>query len=279
MQKVKNPQKNMSCELSPYPKISLPKSQARSIINIQDRKIGDGYFLSIAGSCAVESEEQIFQTASAIQKSGAQVLRGGAFKPRSSPYDFQGLGEKGLQYLHAAAKNYDLICVSEVMDTSDIQLVAQYVDILQVGSRNMHNFSLLKALGKINKPILLKRGFAATYHEFLLAAEYIAHNGNDQIILCERGIRTFEQETRNCLDLAAVPVIQEKSRLPIIVDPSHGTGKRSLIAPMTKAAIACGADGVMIEVHPTPDAARTDSMQTISTESFHQLMKEINASN
>lgn len=229
----------------------------------------------IAGPCSIESEDQIHLTAQKVAAAGANILRGGAFKPRTSPYDFQGLGEEGLRYLQSAAKQNNLLCISEVMDTQEIDLVAKYVDILQVGSRNMQNFSLLKQVGKVGKPVLLKRGFSATYHEFLMAAEYILQSGNPNVILCERGIRTFETHSRNTLDLAAIPILKELSHLPIIIDPSHGTGLRYAVTPMAMAAVAAGADGIMIEVHPFPDQAISDAKQTISTEMFFLLMQKI----
>lgn len=235
--------------------------------------IGNGELTIIAGPCSVESEEQIHQTAALVAKAGANVLRGGAFKPRTSPYDFQGLGKIGLEYLNNAAKQNNLLAISEVMDTKDVDLVASYVDILQIGARNMQNFNLLKEVGKINKPILLKRGFAATYLDLLMAAEYILENGNPNVILCERGIRTFESYTRNTLDLAAVPILHELSHLPVIVDPSHGTGIRKIVPAMAYAAIAAGADGIMVEVHPSPDQALSDAKQTISVETFAEMMK------
>ena len=244
----------------------------RTIIQIKDCKIGGGMFAVMAGPCSIESEDQIHETAEAVAAAGANILRGGAFKPRTSPYDFQGLGESGLQYMQSAAKKNNLLSVSEIMDAEDIDLLINYVDILQVGARNMQNFSLLKKLGKANKPILLKRGLSATYMDFLMAAEYILQAGNPNVIFCERGIRTFESYTRNTLDLAAVPVLHELSHLPVIIDPSHGTGIRSLVAPMSYAAIAAGADGLMVEVHPTPDKAFSDAKQTISPSTLQEIM-------
>lgn len=260
-------------------KYAFDTKKARTVIDLNGCQIGGDNFIVIAGPCSVESEEQIERTAASVSKAGAMILRGGAFKPRTSPYDFQGLGEIGLQYLHHAAKKYDLLSVSEVMDTKDIDLVAKYVDILQVGSRNMQNFSLLKEVGRQGKPILLKRGLAATYKDFLMAAEYILESGNPNVILCERGIRTFETYARNTLDLAAVPILKELTHLPIIVDPSHGTGIRSAVPPMTYAALAAGAHGVMIEVHPDPDNAWSDAKQTIHVETFVEMMEKINNAN
>ncbi|NNM59762.1 MAG: 3-deoxy-7-phosphoheptulonate synthase [Legionellales bacterium] len=244
----------------------------RTVINIDGRTIGGGIFAVMAGPCSIESEEQIHETAAYVAASGANILRGGAFKPRTSPYDFQGLGETGLQYMQSAAKKNNLLSVSEVMDTQDIDLVASYMDILQIGARNMQNFSLLKQVGKSGKPILLKRGLSATYVDFLMAAEYILQTGNPNVILCERGIRTFETYARNTLDIAAVPILHELSHLPVIIDPSHGTGIRSIVPPMAYAAIAAGADGIMVEVHPDPDKAMSDAKQTISPQTFTEMM-------
>ncbi len=248
----------------------------RLVIEVKGVRIGGGTPVVIAGPCSVESKEQIHECARQVKALGGTLLRGGAFKPRTSPYSFQGLGEKGLRFLEEAGRIHGLVTVSEAMDTESVDLVAAHVDILQVGARNMQNFSLLKKLGKINKPVLLKRGFAATYQDLLLAAEYILDGGNSQVILCERGIRTFETYTRYTLDIAAVPVLHELSHLPVIVDPSHGTGMRQLVIPMACAAIAAGADGLMIEVHPNPDAAISDSKQTISPAEFSTLMRLVN---
>lgn len=245
--------------------------------DIEGVKIGQGHFNVMAGPCSVEGREQIFKVAEGISSAGAKILRGGAFKPRSSPYDFQGLEEEGLKLMQEAAKKYNLLTVSEIMDGDKLSMLEDYVDILQVGTRNMQNFSLLKKLGKSKKPVLLKRGFSATYQEFLMSAEYILSGGNERVILCERGIRTFESYTRNTLDIAAVPILKGLSHLPVIVDPSHGTGIRSLVAPMAKAALAAGADGLMIEVHPDPDKAFSDAAQTISIDTFAKLMKSLMA--
>lgn len=247
----------------------------KTIVDINGVRIGGNSLVIIAGPCAVESESQIFETAKLVAKAGANILRGGTFKPRTSPYDFQGLGEEGLKYLHRAGKAYNLQTISEVMAIQQIDLIAKYVDILQIGARNMQNFDLLKAVGQIKKPVLLKRGAAATYKDLLMAAEYILSAGNAEVILCERGIRTFENYTRNTLDIAAVPVLKELSHLPIIVDPSHGTGKRSLILPMAKAAVAAGADGIMVEVHPDPDKALSDSAQTINPQAFTDMVASL----
>lgn len=252
---------------------SLRSRKEPTIIEIKGKKIGGKELFMIAGPCSIESEEQILECAKMAKCYGAQGLRGGAFKPRTSPYEFQGLGIEGLKMLAKAGDQFNLITVSEVMDASQVPMASQYVDILQVGARNMHNFELLKELGKVKNPILLKRGLAATYQDLLLCAEYIMSGGNPNVILCERGIRTFETYTRNTLDLNAVPALKEMTHLPIIVDPSHGTGRRSLVIPMSYAAIAAGADGIMIEMHPNPDKALTDAQQTIGFEDFKQLMQ------
>jgi 3-deoxy-7-phosphoheptulonate synthase len=257
---------------NPYKLVGKEFKNTPTIIKIGEQEIGGEKLTIIAGPCSVESEENIFVTAKLVAAGGATILRGGAFKPRTSPYDFQGLGEAGLKYLSEAAKKYNLLSISELMDTAQIDLIAKYVDIVQIGARNMQNFSLLKAVGKLKKPVLLKRGFAATYNDLLMSAEYIMNEGNESVILCERGIRTFETYTRNTLDIAAVPVLKQLSHLPVIVDPSHGTGIRSLVTPMAKAAIAAGADGIMVEVHPDPDKALSDAKQTIDGETFAKLV-------
>jgi 3-deoxy-7-phosphoheptulonate synthase len=238
-------------------------------------KIGANEVVVMAGPCSVESREQIFAVAGAVSQAGAKVLRGGAFKPRTSPYSFQGLGEQALAWLREAADRHAMLVVSEVMDHTKIPLMLDTVDILQVGARNMQNFDLLKELGKARKPVLLKRGLSATIEEWLLSAEYILQGGNYQIILCERGIRTFESYTRNTLDLAAIPVVKKLSHLPIIADPSHGTGRRDKVAPMARAAVAAGADGVMVEVHNDPERAWSDGAQSLYPAQFEQLMKEL----
>lgn len=246
-----------------------------TILHIGDVTIGSEEIIVMAGPCAVESEEQIFQIAEFVKKAGAKVLRGGAFKPRTSPYSFQGLGEKGLKYLHSAAKAHGLLSISEVMEVQKVETVAQYVDILQIGARNMQNFPLLKEVGKIQKPVLLKRGMAATIEELLMAAEYIMTNGNSQVILCERGIRTFETYTRNTMDISAIPIVKKKSHLPIVADPSHGTGRRDHVVPMARAAVAAGADGLLIEVHHEPEKALSDGAQSLFPEQFFALMEEL----
>ncbi|MFO7570341.1 MAG: 3-deoxy-7-phosphoheptulonate synthase, partial [Smithellaceae bacterium] len=229
----------------------------------------------IAGPCAVESEDQIIRTARAVKAAGADLLRGGAFKPRTGPYTFQGLKEEGLKLLVRAKQETGLGLVTEVMTPEHVELVAGYVDVLQVGARNMQNFDLLRELGQIRKPVLLKRGLSATIEEFLAAAEYILAEGNAQVLLCERGIRTFETATRNTLDLSVVPIIKELSHLPILVDPSHATGKRNLVPPMAKAALVAGAHGIMIEVHPEPEKALSDGPQSLTIPGFEKLMEEV----
>ena len=244
-----------------------------SIINVNGTLIGGGNLGVMAGPCSVESEEQIVEVARAVKNSGANFLRGGAFKPRTSPYSFQGLELEGLRLLEIAKKETGLNIVTEIMSTDYIDEFVDRVDVIQVGARNMQNFDLLKQLGKTNKPILLKRGIAATIEEWLMSAEYIMAGGNENVILCERGIRTFETATRNTLDLSAVPVIKEKSHLPIIIDPSHATGKRDLVEPLAKAAIAVGADGLMIEVHNNPAKALCDGKQSIKPDTFEKIMQ------
>ncbi len=260
----------------PYKMVSRDFHPQPSMIKIDDVKIGEGYPpVTIAGPCAVESERQIMRTAIAVKAAGAQLLRGGAFKPRTGPYTFQGLNEKGLKLLAMAKKETGLPLVSEVMTSQNVELVAKYVDVLQVGARNMQNFDLLRELGHIRKPVLLKRGLSATIEEFLAAAEYILAEGNPQVILCERGIRTFETATRNSLDLSVIPIIKELSHLPIIVDPSHATGRRNLVPPMAKAALVVGAHGIMVEVHPKPEKALSDGPQSLTIPCFEKLMEEI----
>lgn len=240
---------------------------------------GDNKPVIMAGPCSVEDDfEALLSIAEAVKESGAEILRGGAFKPRTSPYDFQGLEEKGLKYLRKAADKTGLLVITEVMDTLDLPLIYDYADIIQVGARNMQNFKLLKAIGKTNKPVMLKRGPAAGIREFLLAAEHILYNGNKNVILCERGIKGFDSNyTRNVLDLAAVPVIKKYSHLPVIVDPSHATGKRYLIEPMSKAAIVAGADGLMVEIHNNPDKAYSDGAQSLTIPQFKNLMTHLSA--
>jgi len=237
--------------------------------------VGGAQVVMMAGPCSVESAEQIETIAELVAKEGVRVLRGGAFKPRTSPYSFQGLGEKGLHLMRAAADRNDLLVVSEVMDHTQIPLMMECVDVLQVGARNMQNYNLLKEVGKVSKPVLLKRGISATLEELLLSAEYIMSGGNYNVILCERGIRTFESYTRNTLDISAIPVIKKLSHLPIIVDPSHGTGRRDKVPPMARAAVAAGGDGLLIEVHDDPEKALSDGAQSLYPAQFVQLMKEL----
>lgn len=248
----------------------------RSVVRVGDVQFGGGETVVIAGPCAVENRADLIRTARAIREAGANVLRGGAFKPRTSPYDFQGLGEEGLELLAEARAETGLLVVTEVMDTSDVDLVAAYADILQIGSRNMSAFRLLQRAAETGKPIMLKRGFQATIREWLLSAEYILSQGNDRVILCERGIRTFDAEfTRNTLDLNAVPVLRQETHLPILVDPSHGTGRADLVPIMARAAVAVGADGIIVEVHHDPSSALCDAKQTISTEVFAEMMDDL----
>jgi 3-deoxy-7-phosphoheptulonate synthase len=260
---------------SPPPRVSRKTKPDGTIVNIEGVKVGGPEVIIIAGPCAVESQEQLFQTARRVKSGGAKILRGGAFKPRSSPYNFQGLGEEGLKLLGQIRKETGLPVVTEVMDTRQIELVASYADMIQIGSRNMHNYPLLKEAGKCRKPVLLKRGMMATIDEFLLAAEYILDQGNEQVILCERGIRTFETSTRNTLDLSAVPMLKRLSHLPVIVDPSHGTGLRWMVPAMSKAAVAVGADGLIIEVHYKPEEAICDGHQSLDLDDFIKLMTDL----
>ena len=240
-------------------------------------EIGGGSLVVMAGPCSVESERQIDESARIVAEGGAQILRGGAFKPRSSPYSFQGMGEEGLQIMRAAADRHGLLVVSEAMDASQLPLLVKYADILQIGARNMQNFNLLREAGKLTKPVMIKRGIAATIEELLLAAEYVMSGGNYNVILCERGIRTFETATRNTMDVSAIPVVQKLSHLPIIGDPSHGTGRRDMVLPMARAAVAAGADGLMIEVHPDPDHAMSDGAQSLTPKQFIELMQQVRA--
>lgn len=246
-----------------------------TVIKIKDVEIGGDSITLIGGPCAIESYEQMFDVAEKIKRSGAKILRGGAYKPRTSPYSFQGLEEEGLKILKEAAQKYDLLVITEVISESAVDRAYDYVDIFQIGARNMQNFNLLKYVGRQDKPVLLKRGLAATIEEWLNAAEYILSEGNPNVILCERGIRTFETATRNTLDISAIPVVKEKSHLPIIVDPSHAAGKAKYVPALSKAAIAAGADGLMIEVHPNPQKALSDGPQSITPEEFDKLVKDI----
>jgi 3-deoxy-7-phosphoheptulonate synthase len=246
-----------------------------TIVSINGVEVGGIEVVVISGPCAIESSEQLFEIARTVKKGGARILRGGAFKPRSSPYSFQGLGEEGLKMLREISRETGLPVVTEVMDTRQIEMVSEYADMLQIGSRNMHNYPLLKEAGMSHKPVLLKRGMMATIEEFLLAAEYILNQGNTQVILCERGIRTFETSTRNTLDLGAVPMLKRLTHLPVIVDPSHGTGLRYMVPPMAKAAIAAGADGLIMEVHHKPEEALCDGQQSLYPEEFMQMMADL----
>jgi 3-deoxy-7-phosphoheptulonate synthase len=259
----------------PYKLASRSFKTENSVIVIDDLRIGGDEVVVMAGPCSAESEEQVESSAAAVKRAGAKVLRGGAFKPRSSPYSFQGLGEEGLRLLKSAADRHNLKLITEVMDLSQIELIERYADILQVGARNMQNFTLLRELGRSRKPVMLKRGISATIEEWLLSAEYILAGGNTNVMLCERGIRTFESFTRNTLDISAIPVIQQLSHLPIIVDPSHGTGRRDKVAPMARAAVAAGAHGLIIEVHCDPDHALSDGAQSMFPKDFDRLMAEL----
>jgi len=261
--------------LKPYKLVSREFRSENSIIDVDGVKIGGKKIVVMAGPCSVESFEMLLETGKNVKKAGASILRGGAFKPRSSPYSFQGLGEEGLKFLKDVKKETGLKIVTEVMDTRDVRMVEKYADILQVGARNMQNFNLLKEVGISKKPVLLKRGMSATIKEFLMSAEYVLAAGNFNCILCERGIRTFEDATRFTLDLNAVPLIKQLSHLPVVVDPSHGTGKWDLVEPMAKAAIAAGADGLMIEVHPNPEEAFSDGEQSLVPSRFKEMMKEL----
>ena len=259
----------------PYKLASRTFKPDNTVITIGDVRIGGDEVIVMAGPCSAESEEQVESSAAAVKRAGAKVLRGGAFKPRSSPYSFQGLGEEGLRLLKSAADRQNLKLITEVMDLSQIELIERYADILQVGARNMQNFTLLRELGKSRKPVMLKRGISATIEEWLLSAEYILAGGNMNVMLCERGIRTFERYTRNTLDISAIPVVQKLSHLPVIVDPSHGTGKRDKVASMARAAVAAGADGLIIEVHCDPDHALSDGAQSMFPSQFDRLMAEL----
>lgn len=258
-----------------YKLVSKTFKPEPSVININGVKVGGKEIIVMAGPCAIESEEQICETARAVKKSGAKFIRGGAFKPRTSPYAFQGLEEEGLKLIYNAAKENDLLTVSEVISEKTLEIADKYIDVFQIGARNVQNFQLLKEVGKSQKPVVLKRGAATTVEEWLNAAEYIVSEGNSNVILCERGIRTFETSTRNTLDLGAIPVVKSQSHLPIIVDPSHAAGKAQYVAPLAKAAIAAGADGLIVEVHPHPRYALSDASQQLTPEAFDKLCKDI----
>ncbi len=259
----------------PYKLASREFHPQDTIVEVKGVPIGGNEIVVMAGPCAIESEEQLLATAQAVKAAGATVLRGGAFKPRTSPYDFRGLGEAGLRILAAVGKENKMPVITEVMSPDQVDMVAKYADILQIGARNMQNFILLDEVGKTKKPVLLKRGLSSTVQEWLLAAEYILAQNNEQVILCERGIRTFETYTRNTLDISAIPIIERASHLPIIVDPSHATGKWYLVPPITLAAVAAGADGLLIEVHPNPDLALADGPQSLNFDSFRLLMSQL----
>ncbi|MBU8700980.1 bifunctional 3-deoxy-7-phosphoheptulonate synthase/chorismate mutase [Bacillus paralicheniformis] len=255
--------------------VSRKKKPENTIVDLKGEKIGDGEQRFIVGPCAVESYEQVAEVAAAAKKQGLKLLRGGAFKPRTSPYDFQGLGVEGLQILKRVADEYDLAVISEIVNPQHIEEAIDYIDVIQIGARNMQNFELLKAAGSVKKPVLLKRGLAATLKEFINAAEYIMSQGNDQIILCERGIRTYETATRNTLDISAVPILKQETHLPVFVDVTHSTGRRDLLLPTAKAALAIGADGVMAEVHPDPSVALSDSAQQMDIPAFEKWLNEL----
>ncbi len=259
----------------PYALASRAYHSEASLVRVGPVALGGPEVIVMAGPCAVECELQVFATARAVAAAGARILRGGAFKPRTSPYSFQGLGEAGLELLAAAGRAHGLPVVTEVVAPEDVALVARHADLLQIGARNMQNFRLLQAVGEIEKPVLLKRGLVATLEELLLAAEYVLAAGNPDVILCERGIRTFARETRNTLDLAAIPLLKQKSHLPVIADPSHGTGLRALVPPLAKAALAAGADGLLIEVHPDPAGALSDGPQSLTFAGFARMMDEL----
>jgi 3-deoxy-7-phosphoheptulonate synthase len=259
----------------PYKLASRTFRQENTVITIGDLRIGGDEVIVMAGPCSAETEEQVEAAAAAVKRAGAKVLRGGAFKPRSSPYSFQGLGEDGLRLLRAAADRHNLALVTEIMEISQLEVIEKYAHILQVGARNMQNFSLLRDLGKSRTPVLLKRGISATIEEWLLSAEYILAGGNTDVMLCERGIRTFESYTRNTLDISAIPVVKQLCHLPVLVDPSHGTGRRDKVAPMARAAVAAGADGLLIEVHADPDHALSDGAQSMYPTQFDRLMAEL----
>ncbi len=260
---------------APYKMVSREFKHEDTIIKIKDVEIGGNEAVIIAGPCSIETREQTFTIAEAVSKAGAKILRGGAFKPRTSPYSFQGLGEEGLKIIREAADKNNMLVITEVMDKEQIDLISEYSDILQVGTRNMQNFTFMRALGKAKKPVFLKRGIAATIEEWLMSAEYILSEGNNEVILCERGIRTFETYTRNTFDVSAIPIIHKLSHLPIIADPSHATGLRNNVIPMARAAIAAGVDGLMIEVHHDPDNALCDGAQSLFPDQFNELMDQI----
>jgi len=260
---------------SPYKLASREAKKVKSFLKVNDLEIGNGRLVVMAGPCSVENEEQLMETARVVSEAGASILRGGAFKPRTSPYSFQGLGEEGLKLLAKARETFGLSVVTEVTSPKEVDLVAAYADILQIGARNTQNFSLLREVGRVRKPALLKRGMMTSIEELLMSAEYILSEGNGDVILCERGIRTFETATRNTLDISAVPVLREKTHLPVIVDPSHAAGDWRYVAPLSMAAVAAGADGLLIEVHPWPEKALSDGGQSLKPDRFKQLMEDL----
>jgi 3-deoxy-7-phosphoheptulonate synthase len=260
---------------APYKFVSKEFKRERSAIKANGLEIGGGEFMVVAGPCSVESEKQILETAEGVAAAGARMLRGGAFKPRTSPYDFQGLELEGLKLLRKAKQATGLGIVTEIMSDRDVEMVAEYTDVMQVGARNMQNFALLKSLGGCGRPVLLKRGMSSTIKELLMSAEYVVAHGNPNVILCERGIRTFETATRNTCDIAAVPVLNELTHLPVMLDPSHATGKRSLVPALARAAVAIGADGLLVEVHPCPEKAASDGAQSLTLESFAEMMRSL----
>ena len=260
---------------APYKFVSKEFRAARTRVKVNGTEIGGDEFVVIAGPCSVEGESQIMETAEAIVRAGGRLLRGGAFKPRTSPYEFQGMEEEGLKLLRKAKQATGLAIVTEVMSEADVELVSEYADILQIGARNMQNFALLKALGRTTRPILLKRGMSSTLRELLMSAEYIVAHGNPNVVLCERGIRTFETATRNTCDITAVAVLNELTHLPVIVDPSHSAGRRRLVPPLSRAAVAIGADGLLVEVHPCPEKAYSDGAQSLSIPDFERMMQEL----
>jgi 3-deoxy-7-phosphoheptulonate synthase len=260
---------------APYKFVSKEFRKERSSIRVNGLELGGGEFMVIAGPCSVESERQIMETAEGVAAAGARMLRGGAFKPRTSPYDFQGLEREGLKLLRKAREATGLAIVTEVMSDRDVELIAEYTDVMQVGARNMQNFALLKSLGSCGRPVLLKRGMSSTINELLMSAEYVTAHGNPNVILCERGIRTFETATRNTCDITAIPVLNELTHLPVILDPSHATGKRSLVPALARAGVAIGADGLIVEVHPCPEKAVSDGAQSLTLEGFRAMMRDL----
>jgi 3-deoxy-7-phosphoheptulonate synthase len=270
------PQVEQAVRISaPYKFVSKEFRQERTRIKLKNCEVGGDEFIVMAGPCSVEGEKQIMESAEAVAAAGAKVLRGGAFKPRTSPYDFQGMAEEGLKLLRKASEATGLSIVTEVMSDADVPLVAEYADILQIGARNMQNFALLKSLGKAGRPVMLKRGLSSTIKELLMSAEYVVAHGNNDVMLCERGIRTFETITRNTCDIVAVPVLQELTHLPVVLDPSHATGKRSLVAALSRAAVAIGADSLIVETHPCPEKAWSDGAQSLTLGQFAAMMKDL----